>query len=436
VRRPAIAALIAVASIALLLSSRTAEAAEQPAARPLSLDEAITLALANNLGYRSAKIAVGAAEARLREAESPRLPVLAVRDTYQYANPVATLQTPIGSLPFSPNSTNVPLLALQYSLFDGGLTAARVGEAASGLAAARATERVARGEVIAAASKAYYDLMAAMRLADVANHAVDLAEGHLKQAQALYDNGQIPKADVLRAQTELANQRVNAIGAKNAVALAQVALDDVLNVPQTNLYAPTDRLSDELPAFNLDAILGSARTSRGEILAAEAAVSAARRAVDEARANSWPQVGVTLADGNTQPAVVNGYHNQFSVGLNAVWTLFDHDYTAGRIAAARSGVRQAEIALEQLRDGVELQVRQAYLNANEAAARVAAAKQLVTSADESLRVAQVRYRGGVGTALELQDAELQDISARQTLVNAEAALRESIVQLRFAAGLL
>jgi outer membrane protein TolC len=57
-------------------------------------------------------------------------------------------------------------------------------------------------------------------------------------------------------------------------------------------------------------------------------------------------------------------------------------------------------------------------------------------ADENLRLAQVRYRGGVSTVLELQDAELRATAARQTLIAAQVAVREGIVHVRFAAGLL
>jgi outer membrane protein TolC len=119
-----------------------------------------------------------------------------------------------------------------------------------------------------------------------------------------------------------------------------------------------------------------------------------------------------------------------------VWTLFDGGYTAGRIDAADAGVRQATLALQQVENGVELEVRQAYLNVGQASAQVDASRQLVALAEENQRLAQVRYRGGVGTALELQDAELRADAARETLVGAEVALREGVSHLRFAAGML
>lgn len=406
------------------------------AGTPLSLDQAISLGLKQNLQYQSAHVAVAASRAQVRQSLAPLLPEVTLQDTYQYVNPVAKLSTPFGTLPFSTvNATNSPIVALQYTLFDGGLTAARIGQTEAGLAAAQDRERQARGAVIADVSKAYYDLAAALAMENVADRAVSVSQAHVTQARQLLASGMIPRADLLRAQTELANEHFNQIAAAGGVSLAETALDNVLDVPLGTQYLPTDSLQGPVPALNLDALIASAHARRGDLAAAGAAVDAAKAAVAAARSGAAPRIRATLADGNTQPAVAGGYHNQFSVQLNAVWTLFDDGYTAGAVAQARAGVRQAEISVQQLKNGIDLQVRQAYLNVRQARARAAAAQQLVTLSAENLRLAQIRYRGGVGTALELQDAELRDRSARQELTGAQAALRQGVVQLRFAAGL-
>lgn len=406
------------------------------AATPLSLDDAISIALKQNLQYQSSHVAVAAARAQVRQAVAPRLPGLAIEDTYLYNNPIAKLSTPLGPIPFSTvNATNVPLLALQYTVFDGGLTAARIGQSEAGLASVQGQERQARGTVIADVSKAYFDLASAQAMKGVADRAVNVAAAHVTQAQQLFRAGMIPRADVLRAQTELANEQVNQIQAASAVSLSETALDNVLNVPLTTVYRPTDPLDAPVPAFNLDNLIASAHAQRGDLGAAQMAVLAATRAVSAARAGTMPQIKAMLSEGNTQPAVVGGFHGQVMFELNAVWSLFDNGYTAGRVAEARAGVQQAQLGVQELQNGIDLQVRQAYLDVVQAQARVAAAKQLVTLSGENLRLAQIRYRGGVGTALELQDAELRDRSARQELTGAQAALRQGVVQLRFAAGL-
>lgn len=410
----------------------------QPAVRaPLSLDQAIAIALARSPQYQAARAAVDGAAAGVRQARAPFLPAVALRDDFLYADPVAKLETPFGPLPFATTTTtNVPLLVAQYTLYDGGAGAARFSQAAAGLSASEAGERQTRAALIAATSKAYFDLVASFRLAEVAEEAVALAAGHLRSAQQFYDAGQVPRADILRAQTELANERVNALGAENAVLLGQAALSDALHVPLASTFVPVDTLGAESNPPDLDGLVATAKTHRADLAAARASVEAAQHAVDRARAGDAPSLSAFVSNGNTQPAVVPGYHNQVSAGLNLVWTLFDNGYSAGGVAAAKAGVAQARAGLEQLESGVELQVREAYLLVKQAGAQVSAAQQLVAFADESLRLAQLRYRGGVGTALELQDAELRANSARQTLVAAQVALREGLVQLRFAAGLL
>lgn len=404
---------------------------------PLSLDAAIAIALQHNIDYGMAQAKVDASVAQLRQARAPLAPALAVEDQYLYVNNIAKLSTPLGPIPFSTvNATNVPLVALQYTLFDGGLSAARAGEAAAGLAGSEAAEHEARAAVIEATSKAYYDLDEAEVMNTVAQRATDVARAHVAQAEQLLASGMIPRADLLRAQAESASREVDRIAAENAVKLAALALDNVLNVPLTTVYQPTDALEGSVPPLNLETLLASARATRGELAVARFAVDAARAALRAARSAGAPQVKAVIADGDTQPAVVGGYHNQFSVGLSAVWTLFDNGYTSGGIAQAQAGLREAQLGLEGLQNGIDLQIRQAYLNVSQTQAQTVAARQAVKLTDENLRLAQVRYRGGVGTALELQDAELRDRDARVQLTQAQASLRQSVVDLRFAAGLL
>ncbi len=433
-RKRAIAATVALAAgLTILPPSANA----QPLGTPLSLDAAVALALEHNPGYRIAHTGVIASRARLQQSASPRLPSVALHDSFAYANPVAELTTPFGALPFSSTTTtNVPLLTVQYSIFDGGRTAARVSEAAAGLAAADAQERSARMALIDATTKSYFDLAAAFQSAVVADRAVDTAQVHLTDARHLFAAGQVPHADVLRAETELANERVQGLSAHNGVAIAQTQLDNVLGAPLDETHQPTDPFDSGVPDLTLATLTTSAETNRGDVAAARAAIDAATYAVREARSGRAPHVDLVVADGNVQPAVMPGYRNQFSVGLNALWTLFDNGSNSGNVAAAQAGIDQAKLTLEQLQNDVGLQVRQAYFNLSDAKARVAASQTYVALADENLRLAQVRYRGGVGTLLELQDAELRATAARQALISAQVAVREGIVHVRFAAGLL
>ncbi|MHB8462538.1 MAG: TolC family protein [Vulcanimicrobiaceae bacterium] len=429
-----------VLALSLILASAGTLRAATPdggmAVQSLSLDQAVAIALRLNPAYLSAAAGVDAARAQLGQAEAPLLPGVALSDSYQSVSTVAKLSTPIGALPFSAvNATNSPILAMQYTLFDGGIRNAHVGQAAAGLSAAESQLVQARGATIAAVSSAYFGVLIAQQMSDVANRAVNVVKKHEVEAQLFLKNGTIPRADLLRAQAELANERVRMIAAVGGVKLAENQLNMVLGVPLTNHYRLTEPLSTTPPAFVLSNLLDTAFAQRGDLAAARAAVRAARKGIDVAKGSRAPKIDAMISDGNTQPAVVGGFHNQFAIGLTAVWTLFDNGYSRNGIALAEAGLKQAELGVTQLQSGMELQIRQAYLREQIASEQVIAAQKLVAVSDESRRLAALRYRGGVGTELELEDADLGDRAAWETLARAQGDLRVAIVELRFASGL-
>ena len=433
--------IFSVLALTLVLASggtvRAATPANGMTAPPLSLDQAVATALQLNPAYRSAVVGVDAARAKLGQAEAPLLPGVALSDSYQSVSTVAKLSTPIGALPFSAvNTTNSPILAMQYTLFDGGIRNAHVGQAAAGLSAAESQLVQARGATIAAVSSAYFGVLIARQMSAVANRAVDVAQKHETEAKLFLANGTIPRADLLRAQAQLANERVRMIAAAGGVKLAENQLNMVLGVPLTNQYRLTEPLSTSPPMFVLSNLLETAFAQRGDLAAARAAVRAARKGIDAAKGSRAPQINAMISDGNTQPAVVGGFHNQFAIGLTAVWTLFDNGYSRNGIALAEAGLKQAELGVTQLQSGIELQIRQAYLREQIAAEQVIAAQKLVTVSDETRRLSALRYRGGVGTELELEDSDLGDRAAWETLARAQGDLRVAIVELRFASGLL
>ena len=413
-----------------------ARAAAQPRI-PLSLQEAIQRALGGNLGYKQAATQITVAAAALRQAAAARGVSVTLQDSSQYVNPIASLSTPFGSMPFSPsNLSTTPLLAARFIAYDGGLSAARIAQAEARVAQAQATVNRSRQQTIDSVATTYYQLAAALALQQVAKRSVEVSARHLKDARERLSAGTVARAEVLRAQTDLADQQVAQIDADNQEAVAQASLDRIMGAPQTELHVATSSLDAKAPQLDLDRLIRASQANRPDLSAAMGAVATARAAVSAAQAAHRPQVTVTASDGNVQPAIESGFHNQFTLGLNAVWTLFDGGYTSAAVAQAQAGVTSAAIAVANLESTIELQVRQAYLSVETDEARIVAARRLVTFADENLRVAQLRSTGGVGTPLELQDAALHDRDAHRVLVQSQANLQSALVDLASAAGVL
>lgn len=404
---------------------------------PLSLADAVRTALQQNAAYREALTHTLGAQAALAQAQSTRGFALTLSDGELYTSPVAQLATPFGTLPFSPSDfASTPLLAARYVAYDGGARAARIAASQAALAQTFASANAARQQTISAVTKLYYGLSATLALQRVARDAVTVASRHVSQTEQRLHAGTVARAALLRTQTELADVRVAEIRADNAVAVAQASLDQAMAVPQDVVHQPTSPLTASVPDYRLSALITSSQTRRPELAAATSAVDIAKAAVAAARAEHRPTIALTASDGNVQPPIERGFHNQVSLGLQAVWKLFDNGYSADAVRKARAETAGATLAVANLRSKIELQVRKAYLAVQAGKANVQASRTLVRFADENLRLALIRSQAGVGTPLEVADAARRDRAAQRTLVQSEADLQSASIDLQLASGQL
>jgi outer membrane protein TolC len=410
----------------------------------LSLTQALALALNNNLAYRQAAADERVAQARLVQAASTRLPSLSAGYAYTHTQNSASFTFPVPtanglrseSFPFSATDTNSVDAALQYALFTGGAAQANIGAAAAGVAAAQSQRSASRATVVRDTINAYFQLVQAQRAAVIAQQAAALAQQNETLARQLYSAGVAAKADVLRQDLSLANARLAAIQARNGAALANAALANLLNVGLGSRITATEPLEGSVPSYELAPLLSGAQLRRPEIAAARYAVAVAQSAVRAARAGYLPSVSLSIQDASVKPNFVNLPQPQLSETLAATWRLFDGGLTKGKVQEAAAQADKAGLSLQQLGNGVDLEVRQAYSNLAAAQSALDVARAAQTSAAENLRVSRIRFRAGAGTSLELADALLSDTGARTQYVNAQANLRAALANLQRAAGLL
>jgi outer membrane protein len=405
----------------------------------LSLQNAISLALANNLDYQSALADERVAEAKVVQARSALQPHLSAGYSYVHTQSAETFnfQTPTGfqRIAFSATSTNNANATLEYALYNGGANVAAVGQASANLAASQSTIAAQRATIIRDVTSAYFALIEANRAAAVADQAVSVAGQDLKTANELYQAGTSARVDVLRSEVSLANARVAAIKAHNQASLANAQLANVLNINLSSVITPTDTLEVVAPSYTLDALLTSA-LNRPELAAAHDAVAVADEAVKQARAGHYPTVAIQVQEASSKPNFFNVPQPQLTETLAVTWSLWDGGLTRGKVAEAAADVDKANIQLKSLYNSVDLEVREAYFNYTAAVAQVDAARDAQTAALENYRVNAIRFRAGVGTSLELSDALLSETQAQDQYLSALADLRINLIALQRAAGLI
>jgi len=172
---------------------------------------------------------------------------------------------------------------------------------------------------------------------------------------------------------------------------------------------------------------------RPEMLQAEANIEAATHGLSAARTGNAPVVtgsaGVQRRGNDFPPD-----NNALTVGVTVQWYPFDSGLTAGRIKQAEAGLQTAQAQLVQTRLSVVSDVSQAYLNLQTAERNVATAEAQIVNAREALRLAEGRYRSGIGVFLDVLDAQTNLDAANTNHVNALSGVDQARAALAHAIG--
>lgn len=414
-------------ALVMLASSPTVSAqTAPPEARPITLSQALLTALQNNLALRVAFFEVQVTQAQLAQAMAAKSGALNGTLGYTRTSERATsfvipantfgpglppAETTI-TFPVSPD-VYVVNLGYQYPLYSGGRLEAQIALARAGAKGAEAALERTKQEVALQTKLAYFQVLVAQAGLQVAQQNVAQAEETLRIAQARVRAGTSPRFDEIQAEVNLANARQGLVRARNGVAVATQGLAAVLALPLDVPLRPQETM-EVVPVTAAPAdLVARGLRERPELAEHQARVEAVEAALALARAGGRPVVGLSgglSLDGIGTGGVALGW----SISLAATFPLFDGGLTAAKIREAELRLEQLKVAQAQLRQSIELQVRQAVLNLGAAAEEVAAARAAIEQAREALRIAQVRFREGVGTNLEV-------ISAQAALAQAEGA---------------
>ncbi len=346
-----------------------------------------------------------------------------------------------GDLPFGRENAYTASLSGSQMLYSGGRTGAAL-EVAERLR--EATELNVREEVAdleLSVQRAYHRALLATELEHISVAALEQAEKFLAHERLREKSGSAAELDVLRAQVAAANLRPQMIAARNASELALLDLRRLVNIPGgqplrlgTLLTLPT---SAQLQEPSVDSVV--LLESRASIGAAERQVRMRQLGLRIARAAYLPSASVRFNYGRfLYPTQVFGWGgNQWRSDWNASVSIevpiFDGLRRESQIDQASVQLRQSELQLAQLKEGVRLQYEQAAGERRRAAAAIEARQQTVTQAQRVHDLTVLRYDRGLATQLEVSDARLGLQQARTNLVQslsdfyiADATLRRTL----------
>jgi outer membrane protein len=438
-------------ALALALASPPAPAAEPapaapPAAAPaaaaprvLGLEEALRIGLARQPQLRQARANVDAARARADRALAPLLPQISGTASWDYSESErdgAASLSPLGTITSSRKEFGYGLTG-RVLVWDFGQTTGRYGAARALAASESDSERATRAEVALAIRTAYFDAVAAKALVSVARESLGNTQRHLEQVRAFVEIGTRPPIDLVQERTNVANARVQLIQAENAYATARVRVEQAIGAADLGPWEVADEspppvAGEEGPP---EALLEEALAARPELAALSEQLRAQDLTTRAVRGGYLPSLDVNAAIGETGPKPTpDELRYTWSTGVTLTWPLFEGGATRAEVREARATATAIDAQLEQLRQAVRLEVEQARLGVRAASATLVAAGEAAEAARERLVLAEGRYETGVGSVLELADAQLALTTALGQRVQAEFQLATARSQLLQALG--
>ncbi len=402
-------------------TARAGQTAEGPP--HLDLASCIRIALDHNPAQRAAKADFSAASEAAGTARAPYFPELSLNLGYRRVESHAFLP---GSINF-PGITTVigPVdqwnagLKASYTLFDSGQRGADAESASAARDASAEVTMRTRQTVIFSVSQAYYSLLADLDSKRIATERLARGEDHLRLARERKEAGAVPRADVMRAQVEVANARLSLVRAASSVRIAGGNLNRTMGLsPELPIAIGKEEQPLATPdAINLSEAYVHAGRNRPEVRAADQAIRGSESGVAAARSSFGPRLkaeaGYGWLDSDFLP-----HDRDWLVGVSLQWPLFSGFASSHNLAKAKAQLARQQADKEQVVLNVQQEVWSAYATLVETFESVQAASAVKADAAESLRLAQARYEAGAGTITDLLDAETAMDNAETTFVQA------------------
>jgi outer membrane protein TolC len=402
----------------------------------LDLEYALAFALDNSFAIRQAKERIKEQEGVVLEVRSAQIPNVSASGGYQRS---AVEVGPTGENRFW--SFNV---TARQNLYTGGAVTASVKAQQLSLDAAILSFQAVINDALLNVRTRFYTVLLSREKIKVQEQNVELLLRQLQDVKNRFEAGTVSNFEVLRAEVALANAQPALITARNDYRLSIETLRQAIGYTTTsepNVTKVPEFLGtlEFTPAsFDLRSALATAREQRPDLQRLQKLTTAAEQGVIARRAGYYPNLALFGAYDWRKTAGSNNFPGErdgWTVGLSSSWDIFDGRATAGRVVQARSFLEQTKLALAESQLAVDVDVRRAISNFQQANELAEASKKVVEQAEEAVRLANARFNAGTATQLDVLTSQVDLTTARLNQLQAYYTYNVAVATTRNAMGL-
>ncbi len=418
--------------------------------KALTLEECVGIALEHNPDIIRGSFTVKMAGRDVTVALSNFLPRISAGLGYSHSvlgpssdtriDPTTGIPVPLQPYEIKSWSSNAQLSA-SYSIFNGGYNIYNYKQSRLLKEQARYSFDDTRQTIIYMVKERYYNLLKAEKLLNLAEETLKSADESYKKAQILFQVGKVPKSDVLKAKVQLETDRLSLIEAQNGLAVARASLNYILGRDVENDIKVVDNLNVPEMEIGYEDAKKNALANHPSLKSNQFGLKAAQAGVGMAVSQFLPKLNAYAAyswrneDFNQIDSFFDKDYNWYaSISLSIpVFQGFSRTALVSKAKLARSSNREA---LEQAQRDIDLEVKQAYLQKEQAKKKIVVTESALQAAEEDLKLNKEKYSLGAGTMLDLINAQVSYFSAQSDRIQALYDYKYAIARLQKAMGML
>ncbi len=365
----------------------------------LTLDEAIGLALRDNRNVLIKQEELKSAKEKVKEVQASLLPSL---------NATSSWTDTIGY--YSKNSTNVSnQITLKQYLY-------RSGKAFNTIDQNKYKESVSRAildktilETTLAVKEAFYTLLLTKEYARLNEKILENTRQHLEFIQNRYANGQASESEVLKIKESKANVEYAVNESINQAEAAMVSLRNLLYLDAKADIEPEGELIYEPVEVAFDEVYLEALKSRPELRQYEAQEKADKLGIEITKADNRPSVYASwdyYSRSSAANSASRGWQDNQVAGVTFTWPIFDGFATKAKIEQALVTLKETRLLKEKTTTDIASELKTSYLDTENSISKLKAKDQEITLYEDSLKVIENKYKSGIASSLETEDARL------------------------------
>jgi len=401
-----------------------------------TLVQAVDYALENNPEIEQLELEYARAQTGVNKAISAFYPSISATGGYAYLTDVPVFQLDSMPIPMGQNENYSLQVSLQQVLFAWGkiYNAYKISDLGKEIAELKLVRK--KQELRCAVSDAFYGLLVLEDMVQVSQKSLAQLKRHAQAVEERYKAGLVSQFDLLRARVQVSNLKPRVIKAEHGLNLAREGFKMLLGMDLTTDFTISGELKMVDEDFVLEELIDEALLNRIELKNLMKVKEIARLSEAIMRRSNLPVIVAGATYERKKPFSFTsgewGSNVIFNIGFQfPIFTGFKNFYQQ-RDAALQ--LREAELALENLKKAIRLEVKKAHLNFIAAKEALLTAEKNVSQAEKAFEIIEKRYKNGLATNLEYMDAQLAAMQARTNYLSALKDYYSSKAEIQKAIG--